>query len=137
MPYYGRPGTRSLLSTIAPPDIPLTGFFCSYRLSRLSKFKRLTGYLVLFILYHLHILFPASLVFRMKLKIVVLSKNEIFVGGSLTQRTTCIKAQKWPPTKLTHIVMNNSCVVPLTETGMEIGDRHYIWGQNRVKGYDP
>ena len=53
------------------------------------------------------------------------------------QRTTCIKAQKWPPTKLTHIVMNNSCVVPLTETGMEIGDRHYIWGQNGVKGYDP
>ena len=44
------------------------------------------------------------------------------------QRTTCIKAQKWPPTKLTHIVMNNSCVVPLTETGMEFGDRHYIWG---------
>ena len=53
------------------------------------------------------------------------------------QRTTCIKAQKWPPTKLTHIVMNNSCVVPLTGTGMEIGDRHYIWGQNGVKGYDP
>ena len=53
------------------------------------------------------------------------------------ERTTCIKAQKWPPTKLTHIVMNNSCVVPLTETGMEIGDRHYIWGQNGVKGYDP
>ena len=53
------------------------------------------------------------------------------------QRTTCIKAQKWPPTKPTHIVMNNSCVVPLTETGMEIGDRHHIWGQNGVKGYDP
>ena len=53
------------------------------------------------------------------------------------QRTMCIKAQKWSPTKLTHIVMNNSCVVPLTETGMEIGDRHYIWGQNGVKGYDP
>ena len=53
------------------------------------------------------------------------------------QRTTCIKAQKWPPTKLTHIVMNNSCVVPLTETDKEIGDRHYIWGQNGVKGYDP
>ena len=53
------------------------------------------------------------------------------------QRTMCIKAQKWPPTKLTHIVMNNSCVVPLTETCMEIGDRHYIWGQNGVKGYDP
>ena len=49
----------------------------------------------------------------------------------------CIKAQKWPPTKLTHIVMTNSCVVPLTETGMEIGDGHYIWGQNGVKGYDP
>ena len=55
----------------------------------------------------------------------------------LEQRTTCIKAQKWPPTKLTHIVMNNSCVVPLTETGTEIGDRHYIGGQNGVKGYDP
>ena len=24
-----------------------------------------------------------------------------------------------------------------TETGMENGDRHYIWGQNGVKGYDP
>ena len=33
--------------------------------------------------------------------------------------------------------MNNTCVVPLTETGMEIGDRHYIWGQNGVKGYEP
>ena len=52
------------------------------------------------------------------------------------QRITCIKDQKWSPTKLTHIVMNNSCVVPLTEIGMEIGDRHYIWGQNGVKGYD-
>ena len=41
------------------------------------------------------------------------------------------------PTKLAHIVVNNSCVVPLTETGMEIGDKHYIWEQNRVKGYDP
>ena len=30
-----------------------------------------------------------------------------------------------------------SCVVPLTETAMEIGDRHYNWGQNGVKGYDP
>ena len=37
-------------------------------------------------------------------------------------RTTCIKAPKWPPTKLTHIVMNKSCVVPLTETGMGTGD---------------
>ena len=54
-----------------------------------------------------------------------------------TQKTTCIKAQKWPPTKLTHIIMNNSCVVPLTETDMEIGDRHYVRGQNGVKGYDP
>ena len=52
-------------------------------------------------------------------------------------RTTCIKAQKWPPTKPTHIVMNNSCVVTLTENGMEIGDGHYIGGQNGVKGYDP
>ena len=43
---------------------------------------------------------------------------------NLEQRTTCIKAQKWPPTKLTNIVMNNSCVAPLTEIGMEIGDRH-------------
>ena len=33
--------------------------------------------------------------------------------------------------------MNNRCVVPLTETDMEIGDRHVIWGQNGVKGYDP
>ena len=41
------------------------------------------------------------------------------------------------PNKLTHIVMNNSCVVPLTETDMEIGDRHYIWGQSGVSGYDP
>ena len=53
------------------------------------------------------------------------------------ERTTCIMAQKWPPTKLTRIDMNNSCVVPLTESGMEIGDIHYIWGQNEVKGYDP
>ena len=42
-----------------------------------------------------------------------------------------------PSTKLTHIVMNNSYVVALTEPGMEIGDRHYIWGQNGIKGYDP
>ena len=41
------------------------------------------------------------------------------------------------PTKLTHIVMNNSCVVPLTETGMDIVDRHYTLGQNRVKDYAP
>ena len=41
------------------------------------------------------------------------------------------------PTNLTHIVMNNSWVVPLTETGMEIGDRHYIWGQTGVIGYEP
>ena len=41
------------------------------------------------------------------------------------------------PTNPTQIVKNNSCVVPLTETGMEIGDRFYIWGQNGVKGYDP
>ena len=59
------------------------------------------------------------------------------LGNAIYQRTTCIKAQKWPPPKLTHIVMNKSCVVPLTETGMEIGDRHYIWRQNGVKGYDP
>ena len=41
------------------------------------------------------------------------------------------------PTKLIHIVMNSRCVVPITETGMEIGYRHHIWGQNGVKGYDP
>ena len=52
------------------------------------------------------------------------------------ERNTCIKAQKWPPTKMTHIVMNNSCDIPLIETDMDIGDRHYIWGQNGVKGYD-
>ena len=63
--------------------------------------------------------------------------NVLIITLLCVQRTTCIKAQKWPPTKLTHIVMNNSCVVPLTETGMEIGDRHYIWRQNGVKGYDP
>ena len=39
------------------------------------------------------------------------------------------------PTKLAHIVMNYSCVVSLTETGMEIGDIHYIWGQNGVRGH--
>ena len=52
------------------------------------------------------------------------------------KRTTCIMAQKWPPTKLAHIVKNNSCVVPLTETGMETGDRLYILELNGVKGYD-
>ena len=62
---------------------------------------------------------------------------EVVTFAAQTERTTCIKAQKWPPTKPIHIVMNNSCVVPLTETGMEIGDRHYIWGQNGVKVYDP
>lgn len=40
------------------------------------------------------------------------------------------------PTKLTHIVMNNTCVTPLTETDMAIAARHYIRGQNGVKGYD-
>ena len=59
------------------------------------------------------------------------------IRHAITERTTCIKAQKWPLTILTHIVMNNSGVVPLTEIGMEIGDRHYIWGQNGVKGYEP
>ena len=34
------------------------------------------------------------------------------------------------PTNVTHVVMNDSCVVLLTETGMEIGDRRYISGQN-------
>ena len=52
------------------------------------------------------------------------SISELISNIDIPERTTCIKAQKWPPTKLTHIVMNNSCVVPLTETGMEIGDRH-------------
>ena len=33
--------------------------------------------------------------------------------------------------------MNDSCVVPLIEIDMEIGDTHYIWEQNGVKGYDP
>ena len=42
-----------------------------------------------------------------------------------------------PPTKLTLIVMNKSCVVPLIETDMEIGDRYYIGGQNGIKGYAP
>ena len=51
-----------------------------------------------------------------------------------TVRTTCIKAENWPPAKLAHIVLNNSCVVSLTKTGMEIGDIHYIWRQNGVKG---
>ena len=31
------------------------------------------------------------------------------------KRTTCIKAQKRSPTKLAHIVKNNSCFVPLTD----------------------
>ena len=44
------------------------------------------------------------------------------------QRTACIKALKWPPTKPTHIFMNNSSVVPIIETDREIGDRYYIWG---------
>ena len=52
----------------------------------------------------------------------------VFFSLAEYERTTCIKAQKWPPTKLTHIAMNNSCVVPLTETGMEIGDGTK-WGQ--------
>ena len=47
-----------------------------------------------------------------------------------------LRPKNGPPTELTHIVMNNSCVVPLTETGMEIGDRHYIWRRNGVKSYD-
>ena len=47
-----------------------------------------------------------------------------------------LRLKKWPPNKLTHIVMNNSCVVLITETGMEIGDRLNILGQNGVKGYD-
>ena len=57
--------------------------------------------------------------------------------GLIYKGPRALRHKKWPPTKLTHIVMNNSCVVPLTETGMEIGDRHYNWGQNGVKGYDP
>ena len=41
--------------------------------------------------------------------------------------------------KLNCILMNNSCVVPLTETGMEMGNIHvyYIWGQNGIKVSDP
>ena len=42
---------------------------------------------------------------------------------------------KWHSTKLAIIVMNKSRVVPLTATGIEIGDRQYIdiditfWGK--------
>ena len=38
-----------------------------------------------------------------------------------------------PQTEMTDIVMNNSCVVSLTETDMKTGDRHNIWGQHGVK----
>ena len=41
------------------------------------------------------------------------------------------------PIKLTHIIMDSSCVVLLIETEMEIGDGHFILGQNGVKWYDP
>ena len=41
-----------------------------------------------------------------------------------------VLSPKWPPTKMTLNVMNNSCAVPLIETAMEIGDRHCIWGLN-------
>ena len=41
------------------------------------------------------------------------------------------------PNQTNSYCLKNSCVVLLTETGMEIGDRHSIWGQNGVKGYDP
>ena len=34
---------------------------------------------------------------------------------------------------MTRIVMNNNCDIPLIETDMEFGDRHYIWGQIRSK----
>ena len=37
---------------------------------------------------------------------------------------------------MTHIVMNYNRVVPLIENDIEIGDRHYIFGENEAKGYD-
>ena len=72
---------------------------------------------------------------RVIIFVSMLSKTYYYLKSY--QRTTCSKVQKWPQSKVSHIVMNNSCVVSLTETGMEIGDRHYVWGQNGVKGYDP
>ena len=58
----------------------------------------------------------------------------IFVSSYV--RTTYIETQKWPQTNRSYVEINNSCVVPLIETDIEIGDRHYIWRQNGVKGYD-
>ena len=41
------------------------------------------------------------------------------------QRTTCSKAQKWPPTKLTHIVINLAVLFPLLKlvTDIRFGDK--------------
>ena len=39
------------------------------------------------------------------------------------------------PTKMTHIAMNNSCVIPLNDIDKEIGDRHNIWGHNVTEAY--
>ena len=73
--------------------------------------------------------------------IVIRTKNQIdFVSVSFylhMKGPRALRSKNAPPTKLTHIIMTNSCFVPLTDTGMEIGDRHYIWGQNGVKDYDP
>lgn len=33
--------------------------------------------------------------------------------------------------------MKNSCIVLLTAAGIDIGDTHYIWGQNGVNRYYP
>ena len=63
--------------------------------------------------------------------------HNLYFDNKYNKGPRALRPQKWPPTKLTHIVLNNNCVVPLTETAMEIGDRYYIWGQNGVEGYDP
>ena len=39
------------------------------------------------------------------------------------------------PTKMTHIGMLNSCVIPLNDIAKEIGDRYYILGQNVTEAY--
>ena len=56
--------------------------------------------------------------------------NSALLGNKVPR---ALRPQNAAPTKLAHIITNNSCVVPLTETGMEIGDRQYIWEQNRSK----
>ena len=79
----------------------------------------------------------SHLTYRYVQEKMIQMRDDPDVGTHYKQRTTCIKAQKWSQTKLAHIDMNDSCVIPLTQTDMEIGDRHYIWGKNGVKGYDP